>query len=65
MRKRLIAAVASLCTASTLLCAQGVQIQTLPKQGAIAGEPFVLALSAMGGVPAYTWMRMAASTSSR
>jgi hypothetical protein len=48
-------AVACLCFVAPLLLAQSVQLQALPAQGAIAGESFVLALTAMSGQPPYTW----------
>jgi hypothetical protein len=55
MRKRLIVAVALSCSAGSLLYAQSISLQALPTQGAIAGENFILALSATSGVPPYTW----------
>jgi hypothetical protein len=55
MPKRIIAALAFLWIASSVLPAQDLQMQQLPAQTAIAGQSYVLGLTAHGGAPQYSW----------
>jgi putative Ig domain-containing protein len=55
MLKRLVVAAAFLWIVSSFLSAQDLQMQTLPAQTTIAGQTYVLALMAHGGVPPYSW----------
>jgi Putative Ig domain len=43
------------CFGSCLLAGQNFQIQTIPGQGAVAGQLYVLPLTVTGGTHPYTW----------
>ncbi len=55
MFRRPLAIVAFVCIVTSLALGQDLRIQTLPAQGAIVGESFVLAPHATGGTQPYVW----------